>query len=200
MRVRLSSRMRTLYGSSMTSGHTCLAFMRGHHLSMNFTEVTPVPTSSAVAWPSTGINALRWIRTLLSLSIFSPSSSVCRVGAIAAGARSTMGVFSRLGRLLSGPPAGFDSNPAPSSSPIFLSSSNPKSKEVVLVVGRVAPSALGSASVAALSPAGAAAAAVAAAARVAATVAANGSPRRNERMSSSTAASPSSPWSPALAW
>jgi len=68
------------------------------------------------------------------------------------------------------------------------------------VVGRVAPSALGLASGATLSPAGAAAAAVAAAARVAATVAANWSPRRNERMSSSTAASHSSSWSPALAW
>jgi len=200
MRVRLSARMRTLYGSSMTSGHTCLAFMRGHHSSMNLTVVTPVPTSSAIAWPSTGINARRWLRTLVSLSIFSTSWSVCRVGAIAAGARSTMGAFSRLGRQLRGPPARFESNAAPSSSPISLSSSNPTSKEVVLVVGRVAPSALGSASVAALSPAGAAAAAVAAAARVAATVAANRSSRRDERMSSSTAASPSSSWSSALAF
>jgi len=195
--------MRTLYGSSMTSGHTCLAFIRGHHSSMNLTDVTPVPTSSAIAWPRTGINARRWLRTLPRLSTFSTSWSVCRVGAIADGARSTIGVFSRFGRQLRGPAERFESNAAPSSSPISLSSSNPTSKEMVLVVGRVAPLALGSASVAALSPAGAAVApvaAVAAAARVAATVAADGSPRRDERMSCSTAASPSSSWCSAVAF
>jgi len=127
-RVRLSAIFLVSYGSWIRNDHTSFSCLRGHQSNLVSETLTRTPMASAMALPSTGMRALRCVRTLPISSRVSTILSVFRDGAISAGSRATTGAFIGVARRLRGPTSRDEDAAVPptassssSSSPCFSS-------------------------------------------------------------------------------